>query len=659
MSSSSESETECWEIPDIFLAAPFGVCLIDGAGAIRAANLEATRILGLPANPEGQPFVECGDGPSREILTGLIEREAGTAAGLPPTSIRFVLRDGVARHLEFSSTRSTSLPAGGRLLLLHEVAMDDDESRYDPSILQSLMEHIPDFIYFKDRQSRFLRINRAHSVHFGLTDPAQAIGKTDSDFFTPEHAQPAYEEEQEILRTRVPVVNREEKDTMRDGRVFWVSTTKLPFYDQENRLIGTFGISRDITENKRFEQALLDERNLLKTLIDILPSRIFIKDTESNFIINNRAHLDQLGIETQEQATGRTTGDFYPGERGQQAMEDDREVLLTGTPIIDREKTYLSPAGTTVWSLTTKVPLRDLEGRIIGLVGISHDITARKLAEDELTRRNVEMQTDLKMAREIQQSFLTHQYPTFPESAVPAESSILFCHRYQPASSLAGDFFDIFPISDNEAGILICDVMGHGVRAALITAFIRGLVEELMPLAARPGAFLSELNRALIGIFKQSESPFFVTSLYCVADIGRAQLRYANGGHPVPYLIRQSRPVVDRIRPENFDPEPALGLIDHFRYSTCEHSLNPGDRIIAFTDGLFEVDDPDGNQLGEPWLHQMVSENRGLSLDRLFDHLLEEVRRQSGSDEFDDDVCLVGVQIDESSQGGQPLLFED
>lgn len=659
MSSSSESEPESWEIPDIFLAAPFGVCLIDGLGIIHAANLEAARILRLPANPEGRPFAECGDGPSREILTGLIEREAETAAGLPPTSVHFVLRDGVARHLEFSSTRGTSLPAGGRLLLLHEVAIDDHASRYDRSILQSLMEHIPDFIYFKDRQSRFLRINRAHSVHFGLTDPEQAIGKTDSDFFTPEHAQPAYDEEQEILRTRVPVVNREEKDTMQDGRVFWVSTTKLPFYDQDDRLIGTFGISRDITENKRFEQALLDERNLLKTLIDILPSRIFIKDAKSNFIINNRAHLDGLGIETQEQATGKTTGDFYPGERGQQAMEDDREVLRTGTPIIDREKTYLSPAGETVWSLTTKFPLRDLEGRIIGLVGISHDITARKLVEEELTRRNVEMQTDLKMAREIQQSFLTHQYPTFPEGAVPAESAIRFCHRYQPASSLAGDFFDIFPISDHEAGILICDVMGHGVRAALITAFIRGLVEELMPLAARPGAFLSELNRALIGIFKQSESPFFVTTLYCVADIGRSQLRYANGGHPVPYLIRQSRPIVERIRPENFDPEPALGLIDHFHYSTCEHSLNPGDRIIAFTDGLFEVDDPDGDQLGEPWLHQMVSENRGMPLDRLFDHLLEEVHRQSGNHEFDDDVCLVGVQIDESSQGGQPLLFED
>jgi sigma-B regulation protein RsbU (phosphoserine phosphatase) len=305
------------------------------------------------------------------------------------------------------------------------------------------------------------------------------------------------------------------------------------------------------------------------------------------------------------------------------------------------------------------VPLRDSEGKIVGLVGISHDITVRKLAEEELTRRNAEMNTDLKVAREIQQSFLIHQYPTFSEGAAPSESALQFCHRYLPASSLAGDFFDIFSVSNTEAGILICDVMGHGIRAALITAFIRGLVEELMPLAARPGAFLSELNRALFGIFQQSESPFFVTTLYCVADIGRSQLRYANGGHPSPFLIRQSRAMVVRIRPDNFDPEPALGLIDQFEYSTCERPLTVGDRILAFTDGLPEVAGPGGTQLGEEWLHRQVSVNREMTLDDLFDHLLTDAKKQSGNDEFDDDVCLVGVQVNAKTEGEQPPLFED
>ena len=654
----SEPSPARWEIPDLFLKAPFGVCLLDSGGILRAANLEATRILHLGPETESRPFASCAAEAFRRDLDDILAREAAAASGLPPTSIGFKLADGVARQLELSSIRGSSLPTGARLILLHEQAIDDHARSYDRSILTSLMEVIPDNIYFKDRESRFLRINRAHAVHFGLSDPDQAVGMTDFDFFTPEHARPAYDEEQEILRTGVPVINREQRETLQDGRVFWVSTTKLPFYDRDGQIIGTFGISRDITENKRVEQALLDERNLLRTLIDILPSRIFIKDLHSRFIINNRAHLEQLKVGSQDEALGRTTFDFYPSERGQQALDDDREVLETGRPIINREKTYLDEYGEPVWSLTTKVPLRDSLGEMVGLVGMSHDITERKLAEQELTRRNQEMQADLKMAREIQQSLLTHHYPNFPKGALPEDSLLQFSHRYLPVTSLAGDFFDIFRVSDSEAGILICDVMGHGVRAALVTAFIRGLVEELMPLSPSPGDFLSELNRAIFTIFQQSESRLFVTTLYCVADVGRGELRYANGGHPAPYLILGDSESVERVRPEDYDPEPALGLINHFRFSTWKRPLSLNDRLIAFTDGLFEIDGPDGEQLGEGWLFGLVQENRNLPLGELLDLLLGEGRNQLGNTEFDDDVCLVGARINDVLPDGQAVSFD-
>ncbi len=642
----------------MFLAAPFGACLLDAEGLLKAVNLEATRILRLGPDPLGRPFEQITDDATRRNLVNLLKREADTVSGMPPAGIQLTLRDGVPRHLVIYSTRGSSLPSGARLLLMNEAAIDDHARGYDRAVLMSLMEHTPDNIYFKDRKSRFLRINRAHADHFGLTDPDQALGKTDFDFFTAEHAQPAFDEEQEILETGIPVINREQKETLQDGRIYWVSTTKLPFHDRDGRIIGTFGISRDITEKKGVEQALMDERNLLRTLIDILPSRIFIKDTKGRFITNNRAHLKQMGLEDQAEATGKTTLDFYPSERGQQAMDDDLAVIATGKPIIDSEKSYLDRDGRPVWSLTTKVPLRDSEGRIVGLVGISHDITERKLSEQALRERNQEMRADLKMAREIQQSLLTHHYPTFPAGAPPSESAIRFSHRYIPVTSLAGDFFDFFPISDSEGGILICDVMGHGVRAALVTAYIRGLVEELMPIASRPGEFLSELNRAIFAIFQQSESRLFVTTLYCVADTGAGQLRYANGGHPAPYLISSENDRVSRIRPDHYDPEPALGLMDRFQYTTREHHLVPGDRILAFTDGLFEIDGPGGEQLGEAWLYQLTKDNRHLSLDHLLDFLLDQARDQLGSVAFDDDVCLVGAQIHNGPRGEAPLHYD-
>lgn len=658
MTGPSESHPETWEIPDIFLTAPFGACLLDAVGLLKAVNLEAARILRLGPDPLGRPFEEIADDATRRNLVNLLMREADTVSGMPPAGIQLTLRNGAPRHLVIYSTRGASLPPGARLLLMNEAAIDDHARGYDRSVFMSLMEHIPDNIYFKDRKSRFLRINRSHADHFDLTDPDQAVGKTDFDFFTAEHAQPAFDEEQEILKTGIPVINREQKETLQDGRIYWVSTTKVPFHDRDGRIIGTFGISRDITEKKGVEQALMDERNLLRTLIDILPSRIFIKDTECRFITNNRAHLDQMGLANQTDATGKTTLDFYPNERGQQAMGDDRAIIASGNSIINSEKSYLDRDGRPVWSLTNKVPLRDTQGTIVGLVGISLDITERKLVEEALRQRNQEMQADLKMAREVQQSLLTHKYPTFPAGSQPRDSALRFCHRYIPVSSLAGDFFDIFPISDTEAGILVCDVMGHGVRAALVTAFIRGLVERLMPLASRPGKFLSELNRAIFTIFQQSESRLFVTTLYCVTDIGTSQLRYANGGHPVPYLISDSQDGVSRVRPEVYDPEPALGLIDRFQYSTWERPLAQGDRLLAFTDGLFEIDGPDGEQLGETWLYQLVKDNRHRSLDDLLDFLLKQARDQLGSIEFDDDVCLVGAQVHQQTQGEPPLNFD-
>ena len=117
--------------------------------------------------------------------------------------------------------------------------------------LIALMDTIPDHIYFKDVESRFTMISRALAQSFGLDDPDEALGKTDADFFTTEHARLAYDDEQRIMRSGMPVVGLEEKETWPDGHETWVSTTKLPSADPDGKIVGTFGISRDITARKR------------------------------------------------------------------------------------------------------------------------------------------------------------------------------------------------------------------------------------------------------------------------------------------------------------------------------------------------------------------------------------------------------------------------
>lgn len=136
----------------------------------------------------------------------------------------------------------------------HILTNPEDGAVGDRELLRALLDNAPDTIYFKDLHSRLLRTSRSMALKCGRPDSAAMIGITDFDLFSTEHAQQAYEDEQNIVRTGTPVIDKEEKETWPDGRVTWVSSTKLPLQDGEGNTVGTFGVSRDITFRKAAEE---------------------------------------------------------------------------------------------------------------------------------------------------------------------------------------------------------------------------------------------------------------------------------------------------------------------------------------------------------------------------------------------------------------------
>jgi len=150
--------------------------------------------------------------------------------------------------------------------------------------------------------------------------------------------------------------------------------------------VSTDGVLRDITDRKRAEKALVEERNLLRTLMDNLPDYIFIKDTESHYIIDNAAHVRIMGARTSEEIIGRRDFDFFPRELAEKYYADDQSVIRSGQPLFGREEPVIDPLGNRGWFLTTKVPLRDSSGKIVGLVGASRDITEDKKLREKLAR---------------------------------------------------------------------------------------------------------------------------------------------------------------------------------------------------------------------------------------------------------------------------------
>lgn len=265
-------------------------------------------------------------------------------------------------------------------------------------LLEAMLENSPDFIYFKDRQSRFVRFSNAFAARSNLADPKLLRGKTDFDLFQDEHAREAYDDEQMIIKTGRAIVGKLEKELYIDGRIGWVLTTKMPWRDGTGNIIGTFGISKEVTALVETETKLAYERDLLRVLLDASPDGIYFKDLQSRFVRASKsqalralAHLPLLrskvdtGEKTEaETLIGLTDFDIYTEKDAQLSLEDDQKIIRTGEPIIGKIEKQTFSDGAAAWSLSNKMPWRDRDGNMIGTFGVSKDISDLKRAEEQL-----------------------------------------------------------------------------------------------------------------------------------------------------------------------------------------------------------------------------------------------------------------------------------
>jgi PAS domain S-box-containing protein len=252
------------------------------------------------------------------------------------------------------------------------------------NLLQTIIDTIPDPIFTKDLQGRFLLCNRRIITLSQGGSQEAMLGKSDFDFLPRELAQRYFDREQRIFQTGEAMINEEETGFDEAGRELRVLSTKAPLYDRNNQLVGLVGIARNVTDLKLVEQKVEAERYLLRTIIDAIPDCIYVKDTQSRFVLCNQYAAKLAKADNPYAMIGTSDRDYIRTELAEQYFSDEQEILRTGKSIINKEEIGRDTKDDVVWILTTKVPLRDKTGAIVGLVGIGRDITQRKKMEQSL-----------------------------------------------------------------------------------------------------------------------------------------------------------------------------------------------------------------------------------------------------------------------------------
>lgn len=516
----------------------------------------------------------------------------------------------------------------------------------ESSFFRQLMDSLPDFVYFKDRDSRFICVNKAHAERMGLSGPDEAVGKSDFDFFAKEDAEEKFATEQEIMRTGNGFPPTIERD-FRRGTPYWALTTKHPLRDANGEIRGTFGLSRDVTAELDAKQDLAEQHRLLETLINVLPCRIFVRDREHRFRLINDEYKRNLQITDSKEIIGHRFDDFLQGQRVERVRKEDEEVMRTGKPILRRVEFDTSPLDQGRWLSVSKVPLRKLDGEIEGLVGVSFDITVQKEAEAQamdfgraLKHRNEQMESELALARKLQTTLATFRFPKRIELAghTPAQAG----YFYRPSKHVAGDFFQIFDIDDHRFGAFICDVMGHGVRSALVTAVVRGLLEEKRTGMGDPAKLFGEINDVLFRLAEDPDFPRFVTASFALFDVSTHTIQVVCAGHP-PLLAAARIDGKRHCRKLAHEREPALGLVNDYVFHTTTHPLDDDTLFLLYTDGLTEERNAEGIEFGIEGVARCLESLGHPSAEQLIKSLREGLTKHAGSPQFSDDVCAVAI----------------
>ncbi|MBP7829145.1 MAG: PP2C family protein-serine/threonine phosphatase [Kiritimatiellae bacterium] len=319
--------------------------------------------------------------------------------------------------------------------------------------------------------------------------------------------------------------------------------------------------------------------------------------------------------------------------------DEQREILQAGNWALNRAMGRRIPADELPAPGEASAVEQNLDDWLKGMV---EEMRQRQEAA------SLELQRDLDLARDFQLAYMDRPYPAVPAVHVPGHLRLSFAHRYQPASALGGDFYNILTLASDCAGIFIADVMGHGTRSALITAIIRTLIDDLTPQGRNARHFVKELNKQFCGLLTNIPGTQFASAFYFVADTTSRVATFASAGHPAPIYAHRGLGRLHRLDV----PMPrgaAIGVIPQEDYTAGHCRLNDGDLFVFFTDGLFEAHNAAGEEFGIQRMEKVLMKQMYQPARTVVDSLMDAVLAFVGNEPVADDICLVAVEVSDKA----------
>lgn len=389
---------------------------------------------------------------------------------------------------------------------------------------------------------------------------------------------------------------------------------------------------------------LASNDSFLEALTELLPVCLFAKDLDGRYIYVNEGFAAKTRIKDKSAIIGKKPSEVLAPAHAAVAEAEDQMVLENGEPIINRENRNRGLAHKKNYEIISKICVRDKEGKKLGIAGITVDITERKLNENKLFQLNQKLEAqnkrfeeELSLGRAVQKVFVKVAKPD-------PEAGFTIGYHYQPSEKLSGDLIIAEPIDAENWAILICDVMGHGIRSALVTGILRGFYDEHKATVADPASFVRRLNAHYNALLKGLDVTLFTTLTCGIFNSSTGELTMTTAGHHAPLWFGPEGDNAVAKKCGVSQGEPAIGLLADFNYTATTLTLEKSDSILFFTDGLAEACSRDGAEFGlDPISNHML--NRALQDESqvLVDAIVDQAH--AFAEKIDDDVSLLLLKM--------------